>query len=238
MDRNRILEIVTSHDRPRLHACSEEDAQQLGMDAGPIDWGIFPEVIRYMAQVIAPHHHTIETGGGHSTIALAALGAHHICINPDEYGVARIQEFMRTLDIPEDQVEFVVESSDTALARLTFAVPLDFALIDGLHGFPFAMIDWHYIDLNMRVGGVIAVDDFRIPAVAVLCDFLEKNGTHQLLDRIRETAFYRKTAEDESREWNHQKFNADSIRENQRLYKIAPIVRGVQRRVRKVFTGK
>ena len=51
-----------------------------------------------------------------------------------------------------DNVEFLGESSDVALPPLAPGAPVDVALMDGNHSFPFPMLDFHFID---RQAGII-----------------------------------------------------------------------------------
>jgi predicted O-methyltransferase YrrM len=65
-----------------------------------------------------------------------------------------------------DRVDFHEERSQFALPRLVQeGTRLDFAFIDGMHTFDYALMDFFYIDLMLRPGGIVAFDDADIPAV-------------------------------------------------------------------------
>ena len=75
------------------------------------------------------------------------------------------------------------------------------AWLDGEHGYPFAALDWHYIDKHLKVGGVIGFDNTEIPSVHNHCEFLELNKTYALCANISSPAlgtygayFYEKLA--------------------------------------------
>lgn len=232
----RLLE-----ENPKLHYISENTAREtsdyqvykkdINLQAGSVNWSINPKVISYLQRIVQNNHRTLETGSGHTTVAFAALAAHHISINPNEIECESIQDYMQKLDIPLNHVKFLNESSDTALIKLDPNEHIDVALIDGCHGFPLPILDWHYIDLHLKEGGILGVDDIEIPAVSVLCDFLRKNGTYVLENRVGITEFYRKIADEKSREAIFQKFNQENkiitkLKRNFRKIRHRPIKRG------------
>jgi predicted O-methyltransferase YrrM len=232
----RLLE-----ENPRLHYIDENIAQEqsdykvyrknLKIQAGSVNWSVNPKVISYLQEIVQNNHRTLETGSGHTTVAFATLASHHISINPNKTECGLIQDYMQKLDIPLDRVEFLNESSDTALIKLDPNECIDVAFIDGCHGFPFPILDWHYIDFHLKEGGILGVDDIDIPAVTVLCDFLRRNETYVLERRVGITEFYRKLTDEKSREAIFQKFNEENkiitkLKRNFRKVRHRPIERG------------
>jgi hypothetical protein len=210
MDSKRAIETLIQ-DNPSLHFVSESVAQEnefIGLKPGLTSWAVRPEILNKLAQIVQPEQRTLETGGGQTTVAFAALADHHICVNPDVEGCNLIADYLQKLAIPTERIDFVYESSEIGLAKLDCQGQIDVAFIDGCHGFPFPAIDWHYIDRFLKVGGILGVDDINIPSVSVLCHFLEANGTYTLEDTVLDTAFYRKIYDEKDREWPFQKFNS------------------------------
>jgi len=85
---------------------------------------------------------------------------------------------------------------------------LDHILIDGAHRFPFPIIDWHYTAPKLRLGGILSVDDFKMPSVKILYDFLCIEEVWELIEVIHNTAFFRKLREPFIiDDWQNQKIN-------------------------------
>ncbi len=83
----------------------------------------------------------------------------------------------------------IVESSDFALPKLPAEQKFDFAFIDGSHGYPMPALDWHYVDLHLRIEGQIGFDNMEIPAVHDHCAFLKRNETYQLVQFLQYPAW-------------------------------------------------
>jgi hypothetical protein len=203
-------------ENPLLHFITPETARYLregGLQlvTGPVSWAVKPDVIRYLAEVVNGDHLTLETGVGHTTIALAGLAKHHVCITfPDPQSIGRTQSYLDRVGIPRAKVTFLLGSSDTVLPGLCLPQRVDFAFIDGCHGYPFPALDWHFTDLNLKVGGIVGFDNTEIKSVQNHCAFLEQNGSYRLVKRIIQprccTSFFTKL-KDEEREWIFQAYN-------------------------------
>ena len=159
----------------------------------PVDYSINVTVLRALNHYLKPEMHTLETGSGHSTIVFASIGTHHISISPYADEQARIQQYLTSKSIGSG-IKFLTGSSDKILPNTVLPPILDFVLIDGAHRFPFAMIDFHYTESKIPVGGILCVDDVHMPSVKILYRFLQVEQEWELLQRVKNTAFFKRVA--------------------------------------------
>lgn len=166
-----------------------------------------PNLLKYISEIASGKDVTLETGGGGSTCVFAASAKKHICVNPDITANELIQDFLRKYVVPIGELVFLNETSDVALPALNKSCQIDIALIDGSHSFPIPILDWHYIDLHLKVGGVVLIDDTNIRSVGVLCDYLSVEQSYTKIANIGNSVAYRKTAQDRVWGWSAQAFN-------------------------------
>lgn len=154
---------------------------------------------------------SIETGIGYSTFLFAAKsGSHTVCF-PDAKVEEEIKKYAKTINLPVDNVKFVVGKSQYTLPSIKLCV--DFALIDGEHMYPCPMIDFYYINQMMIVGGTLLIDDMQIPAVRCLYEYLSVSSHwkyEDLLDKGR-TCVFVKTSNDPYEWWGSQQFNLTQL---------------------------
>jgi predicted O-methyltransferase YrrM len=176
-------------DKPKLHQLSEEEAKDIGartgvpLEAGLVSWAVPRQVLEYFGRVISPKDRTAETGGGYSTVALAALAGHHDCFTKDVRSAELTHAYLTSLGIA-DKATIIVGGSEVSLGRLSDEQRYDFAFVDGCHAYPLPAIDWHFLDLHLKIGGVMGFDNVEIPAVHTHCEFLRGNGTYREVDRL------------------------------------------------------
>jgi hypothetical protein len=185
--------------RPHFHAWP---------DGRPANWAVAPDVLRFIHGNVATGMQTLETGAGQTTVAFAIAGAQHICITPDRDQTQRIRAYCVEHGI-DQTVTFIHESSDVALpAGELIPEVLDFVLIDGAHRFPYPILDWHYTERRLRVGGILAVDDYPMPSVRMLHDFLLGEDEWQPIKIFQTTSFFqRKRATENVWDWADQNIN-------------------------------
>lgn len=109
---------------------------------------------------------------------LKKVGAQrHIVIDPDqasEFRNAGLENLRRAGML--DLVDLREAPSYLELPRLVAqGVQIDFAFIDGMHTFDYALLDSFYVDRMLRVGGVVAFDDANWPSLRKLIRYLLRN---------------------------------------------------------------
>jgi hypothetical protein len=161
-------------DRPAIHGDDGSD---------PMTHGLIEEGLALLDRSVQPGWRTLETGSGYSTIVLAARGADHTCIVPNQHEVDRIRAYCDGAGIATDRVTFHVEPSERVLPRLDLGA-LDLVLIDGSHSFPQVFIDWFYTASALKLGGRLIVDDIHVWTGRVLRDFLAAEPAWRIDDEL------------------------------------------------------
>jgi predicted O-methyltransferase YrrM len=113
---------------------------------------------------------------------LAKVGAQrHIVIDPyqsTEYRNVGLENLRRAGVL--SLVDLREEPSYLELPRLAAqGVEIDFAFIDGMHTFDYALLDFLYVDRMLRVGGVVAFDDANWPALRKLVRYVLCNRSYR-----------------------------------------------------------
>lgn len=128
-------------------------------------WAVSSDVLRFIHNTLTSDMTTLETGAGHSTVVFAIANTKHTCITPSQTEVNGIEKYCSELGIGSN-VTFLVGSSDLILPCNEQIPPvLDFVFIDGQHRFPCPCIDWYYVEGKLKIGGIVGIDDFKMPSV-------------------------------------------------------------------------
>jgi Methyltransferase domain len=172
-------------------------------------WNALPGTLRLLADQVGEGDRTVETGAGASTVVFAAAGAEHTAISPAGDEHQRIREYCHSIGVDTSRLSFVVGPSDSALPNLDLDRPVDVAFIDGKHSFPHPVVDFHYIEQRLRVGGVLVLDDVPMPAVAVVYGFMDGSPDWELIGVAdhRAAAFRKLAMADPDDNWHLQPFN-------------------------------
>lgn len=122
--------------------------------------------------------------------ALAEIpGARHIVIDPHQLQPTATHMSFEGAGLAglkragyESMIEFHGESSYVALPALASqGTRIDFAFIDGWHTFDYASVDFFYVDLMLRAGGVVVIDDTDFPSVWKLCRYIMSNRAYRVI---------------------------------------------------------
>ena len=115
----------------------------------------------------------------------------HIVIDPNQFKSSPLQqvsfEGVGLLNLRRAGYEHMIEFHDApsylALPMLVRSdVKIDFAFIDGWHTFDFASLDFFYVDLLLRPGGIVVIDDTHFPSVWKLCRYIVKNRAYKVVE--------------------------------------------------------
>jgi predicted O-methyltransferase YrrM len=156
---------------------------------------------------------TLETGMAYGLSTLAIAGVHgargdgrHIAIDPT---VNRYYEGVGPANLRRaglaDRVRVIEAGAQLVLPRLVDeGVQLDFAFIDGMHLFDYALIDFFYVDQMLATGGYVAFHDTWMPAVSNAAAFVTTNRHYEVAPGARDAgmAVLVKRGPDR-RLWNH-----------------------------------
>jgi methyltransferase family protein len=194
------LDIVARllQDRPIFHS------------KGTKRWDASPGTLRAIQQSVHGGTRTLETGCGASTVVFAAQRAYHTAISPDAEEHERVRDYLKGIDVDDSRLISIVGWSDSVLPNLCTERTLDIAFIDGAHGFPYPVVDWHYVTRALKVGGKLLIDDIPIPAVACVFRFMQPDPRWRLEAVLEERAAIFALIHEpplEMTDWTYQPFN-------------------------------
>jgi hypothetical protein len=139
---------------------------------GDAYFGLAWPALEWLERNVSAEMTTLETGSGASSIVFAASGAKHTVVSPAPGEHERIRAWCAAHAISTERVSFLAESSEDALTGGWDPEPLDLALLDGAHLFPFPALDWFFVARSLKVDGRVLLDDAYLPSVAMVVRFL------------------------------------------------------------------
>jgi predicted O-methyltransferase YrrM len=93
-----------------------------------------------------------------------------------------------------DRVRLIEAPSYEALpSLLKERAKLDFAFIDGMHTFDYALLDFFYVDKLLSPGGYVAFDDLWMPAIRKVIAFVLRNRSYELVKLEARSSFQQQT---------------------------------------------
>ena len=150
-----------------------------GCTAASEFWGLAWEALDFIERTVQPGMATLETGAGASTIVFAASGADHEAVTPSAEEADRILAECERRGISTERLTFRIGSSADVL-RDWEPRPLDLALVDGAHAFPYPTLDWWYLAPHLKIGGLMLLDDAYMPPVAAVVDHMRTSTAWRL----------------------------------------------------------
>ena len=169
-------------------------------------------LIGFLQEKLPARPLVLETGAGCSTIAFLFLRpARVVSVAPSRDLFARIREYCQQQGLATSVLDCHVGLSEWVLPRLAVSSEapawLDFALIDGGHGWPTPFLDFFYATHMLKQGGYIMVDDVQLHSVKELARLLAQQPGFELALDLRKSLLFRKTTEDRSLpDWTGQPY--------------------------------
>lgn len=169
-------------------------------------------LVGFLRDRLPPRPTILETGAGCSTIAFFFLDPRRVVsVAPSANLFARIRSYCEVHGIATSVFESHVGFSEwvlPALAQPIEALPwVDFALIDGGHGWPTPFVDFFFANHMLRRGGYIMVDDVQLHSVKELARLLGQQPGFELVLDLGKSLVFRKTTADRSLpDWNGQPY--------------------------------
>jgi len=160
--------------------------------AGTLD----AQVLRAMEDLAPrPMQWSMETGCGKSTILLSNLSEHHVVFAYDDTAEpnSSIGYYTGCPIFRADRTTLVAGATQVTLPQYAFTEPVDFALLDGPHGYPFPELEYYYVYPHLRPGALLVVDDIHIPTIHRLHTFLAEDEMFEHVHVERTTSFFRRT---------------------------------------------
>ena len=106
-------------------------------------------------------------------------------IAPDEGLRDRITGYCDEHGVPTEPLDYRVARSEAELPLIAAqADRFDVAFIDGDHGWPTAFVDFCYLNMVTREGGLIFLDDIQLYSVAELSRLLAQQPGYELVGDI------------------------------------------------------
>ena len=164
VDQDLVRDLL--NDPPKLHIWGGTP------QVGGMNKQIGNRIIELMGDLESPA--VMETGAGVSTMLFLLLGARPMTtIAPDTALRDRLMIAAKERSVDTTPLRFIAEHSEDALPRLAAAgEQIDLALIDGRHGWPTVFVDFCYLHMMLRAGGIMLVDDIQLHSCGQLFLFL------------------------------------------------------------------
>ncbi|MHC1767827.1 MAG: class I SAM-dependent methyltransferase [Verrucomicrobiia bacterium] len=134
------------------------------------------------AEKLGPIHYSMETGSGKTTLLFSHLSSHHLVFSVDAGG--SISQVRGCELFNAQTTSFVEGPSQTTLPQHRFEHPVQIALIDGPHAYPFPDLEYYYFYPLIDKGGLLLVDDVDIPSIRRMFEIIRADDMFELQEMV------------------------------------------------------
>ncbi|HEV7670404.1 MAG TPA: class I SAM-dependent methyltransferase [Thermoanaerobaculia bacterium] len=166
----------------------------------PPDWhgagSLRPKVLEAIARHAASRRieHSAETGTGRSTLLFSHLCPNHVVFTADDRGNGDSLDLVRSSPLLRaEAVTFVIGPTQRTLPRHAFEHPLQLALIDGPHAYPFPELEYFALYPHLSEDALLVLDDIDVPTLFHLFRFLKEEAMFRHLETVHTTALFART---------------------------------------------
>lgn len=86
-----------------------------------------------------------------------------------------------------------MHSTQQTVPAFTFTKPLQVALIDAPHGYPFPELEYYYIYPHLAENALLILDDTNIPSIKRMAEILSADDMFECIEVLGKTTFFRRT---------------------------------------------
>lgn len=142
---------------------------------------------------------SIETGCGKSTVFFSNLSSQHtsFCYDDRDMADSSVRYVQSHSHYIAARCDFVFGPTQTTLPSHDFTKgpPIDLALIDGPHGFPFPELEYWHIYPHLAPGALLVIDDLMIPSIGRMYDVLREDRMFNEVAVFSTTGVLQRTTE-------------------------------------------
>jgi hypothetical protein len=162
-------------------------------EVGTLTYPVLLAIAHHLHTLQMPITHSVETGCGKSTVLLSNISTHH-----QVFALSAVdnswQQVINFSLIKKENIELIDGPTQLTLPAHRFQHKLQFALIDGPHGYPFPDLEYYYIYPHLQENALLVIDDIHIPNISNLFEFLCADEMFTLKEVIRTTAIFQRTS--------------------------------------------
>ena len=156
---------------------------------------VSPNALRAIArhaQRIGKVQNSVETGSGKTTLLFS-----HLCVNHLTFAVDEGSSISQVKNSPlfnAHNVTFIEGLTQVTLPKYNFSDKIQIALIDGPHGYPFPDLEYFYFCPLIDSGGLLLVDDIKIPTIRRMFEIIRADDMFELFEVVDDNmAFFQRT---------------------------------------------